>query len=204
MAYTPTTVIGARLAEKLAAWADEEGDLNREMDAIGTMAEPLALVIEDQGFDGQPGFVPSYGRVMNPDECPADFLPWLGMFVGVPIPEGMPEAEARELIKLELGIHRGTQASIEQAITRTLGPVPFLLLSRTDESGSANPYWFIIVLPKGHGEPGPVETAIRATKPAGLRFAVIEREGTWFSATLKWEEIKAGTKWSGLTEAELT
>lgn len=200
MTYTPTTVIGARLSGKLAVWEDPEGDLARVCDAIGTMAEPLASIIEDQGFDGQAGFVPSYGNVMNPEECSAEFLPWLGMFVGVPIPEGMPEAEARELIKLELGIHRGTQASIEQAIIRTLGDVPFLLLSRTNEAGESNPYSFVIILAKGHGEPIPVEEAIRATKPAGLKFAVIERAGTFFSGTKKWESIAAGKLWSEMTE----
>ncbi len=202
MSYAPTTVIGQRLAEKLEPWMDPEGDLARLCDAIGEMAEPLAEIIEDQGFDGQAGFVPSYGILMNPTTCPAEYLPWLGMFVGVPIPEGMPEAEARELIKLELGIHRGTQASIEQAILRTLGPTPFILLSRTNETLEANAYWFIVIIPKGHGEPGPVEEAIRATKPAGLRFKVVEREGTWFAGTKKWSGVAAGKTWAAIKEGE--
>lgn len=118
MSYEPTTVVGVRLAEKLEPWISD--DLARVCDSIGAMCEPLALVIEDEGFDGEHGYVPGYGKLFNPEECPGKYLPYLGMFVGVSIPVGTPEAEARALIKAESGLQRGTEASVKAAIERSI------------------------------------------------------------------------------------
>lgn len=120
MTYMPTTVVGQRLYSKLLPWADEPGDLARLCDSIGYMAEPLAEILAEQGEQGEPGWVPPYGKVMNPAECPAAFLPWLAMFVGVQIPVGVSEAEARALIKAESGLARGTEASVKAAIERSI------------------------------------------------------------------------------------
>lgn len=118
--YTATTVIGARLAAKLAPVLSP--DLERLCDAIGAMCEPLAEVIEDTGLDGEDGYVPSYGKLLNPETCPGKYLPFLGNFVGVSIPVGTPEEEARAIIKAESGLERGTRASVESAIERSIAP----------------------------------------------------------------------------------
>lgn len=116
MTFTPTTTIGKRLAEMWTPWLTE--DLAFVAEAIGTMGEPLAEVIEETGYPDEAGWVPGYGKIFNPETCPVDFLPYLGNFVGVSIPVGTPEAEARVLIKAESGLERGTEASVKSAIER--------------------------------------------------------------------------------------
>jgi hypothetical protein len=116
MSFTPTTTIGQRLAERWKPWLTD--DLARVAEAIGTMCEPLAEIIEEEGYPDEEGWVPGYGKIFNPETCPEAFLGYLGMFVGVPIPAGTPEAEARALIKAESGLARGTEASVKAAIER--------------------------------------------------------------------------------------
>lgn len=116
MSFTPTTTIGKRLVERWAPWLTE--DLAFVAEAIGTMCEPLAEVIEETGYPDEAGWVPGYGKLFNPEECPGKYLPYLGNFVGVPVPVGTPEAEARALIKAESGLERGTEASVKAAIER--------------------------------------------------------------------------------------
>jgi hypothetical protein len=116
MTFTPTTTIGKRLAERWEPWLTD--DLARVAEAIGTMCEPLAEVIEEEGYPDEEGWVSAYGKIFNPESCPEAFLGYLGMFVGVSIPLGTPEGEARALIKAESGLARGTEASVKAAIER--------------------------------------------------------------------------------------
>jgi Phage tail protein (Tail_P2_I) len=118
MAYTATSIIGRRLEPKLAPWMSE--DLARLLDSIGYMAQPLAEILQEEGLDGEAGFVPAYGKLFDPDLCPAKYLPYLGQFVGVSIPVGASESEARALVKAEAGLNRGTRSSIESAIQRAI------------------------------------------------------------------------------------
>lgn len=118
MSFTPTTTIGKRLAEQWEPWLTD--DLARVAEAIGTMCEPLAEVIEEEGYPDEAGWVPGYGKIFNPEECPAAFLPYLAMYVGVPIPDGTPEVEARALVKAESGLARGTKASVKAAVERSI------------------------------------------------------------------------------------
>jgi hypothetical protein len=116
--YTATSIVGQRLSEQLAPILTP--DLARLFDAIGAIAEPLMSVLEETGLDGEAGFVPAYGRIFNATTCPAEYLPFLGNFLGIPIPVGTPEAEARALIRAESGLERGTEASIKAAIERSI------------------------------------------------------------------------------------
>lgn len=118
MSYTPTTIFGARLIAKLAPWATD--DLARYADAIGVMFEQVLELAEETGTDGQAGYVPSWGKLLDPTLCPAKLLPYLGQFVGVTIPVGSSPAEARALVKAESGLARGTPASLKSAIERSI------------------------------------------------------------------------------------
>jgi len=111
-------IVGKRLEEKLAPWMTP--DLALLCQAVGAMAQPVMEVAEDEGFDGEPGYIPGYGRIFDPRLCPAQYLPYLGMFVGVQIPIGASEAEARALVKAESGLERGTEASVKAAIERAI------------------------------------------------------------------------------------
>jgi hypothetical protein len=118
MSYTPTSIFGARLVGKLAPWLTD--DLSRYADAVGVMFDPVLELAEEEGTDGEPGYVPSWGKLLNPELCPAKFLPYLGQFVGATIPVGASESEARQIVKAESALERGTRASIESAIERSI------------------------------------------------------------------------------------
>jgi Phage tail protein (Tail_P2_I) len=212
MSYTPTTAVGERLVEKMAPWLDANGDLARLLDSIGTMCEPLTLVIEDEGLDGEAGYVPGYGKLFNPEECPGPYLAYLGMYVGVPIPVGTSEAEARALIKAESGIARGTRASMESVIRRHLVPgASFSLIERRNLADEEDPYSFLVIIQGSKlnqswfatteswepqtgkwEDPGTdttdLEAAVNAAKPAGLVWSLILSESVpWLLFTGTWE-----------------
>jgi hypothetical protein len=119
--YTPQSAFGAILIDALTPWMTEH--LAWVVDAIGTMADPLAAIVYDQGTDGEPGYVPGYGTIFDPATCPTDDLPYLGQFVGVPVPVGAPDATARALVRAESGQNRGTLASISSAVERSISTV---------------------------------------------------------------------------------
>jgi hypothetical protein len=126
MTYTPTTIFGARLAGKLAPWLTD--DLSRYADAIAVMFDPVLELVEEEGTDGEPGYVPTWGKLLDPSARPypndeakeITRLAFLGQFVGATIPIGASESEARALVKAESGLERGTRASIESAIERSV------------------------------------------------------------------------------------
>jgi hypothetical protein len=196
MSYTPTTIIGKRLVERLEPWLDEGGDLARLCDSIGTMAQPVMEALEETGYEDEAGFVPAYGVIFNPETCPHAYLPYLGQFVGVAVPTGSTEAEARALVKAEAGLQRGTRAAVEATIARVLGEgISFAIEERTNNKGEASAWWFQVIVPKGHSSTA-LKAAIEAAKPAGLMFSIVESENAWIEGGLKWSEVKAGLKWS--------
>jgi len=118
MAYTPVTVIGARLVDMLAPWAND--DFAMYLDAIGSMFDPIATLVQDHGQPSDLDYIPGWGSVFDIDLCPASDLPYLGQYVGVQIPVGTSAADARALVRGESGMNRGTLASIQSAIVRNI------------------------------------------------------------------------------------
>jgi hypothetical protein len=90
------------------------------LDALGSMFDPIYTLVYDEGFDGDPDYVPGYGTIFNPLTCPAVDLPYLGQFVGVSVPNGADPTTALSLVTAEAGQNRGTLASIQAAIQRTI------------------------------------------------------------------------------------
>jgi hypothetical protein len=120
-----TEPFAERLIAKLAPWntgpaINGSTDFERWLRALAAPAELVESLTTEVGEQGEPGWVPPYGVVMNPVTCPGKLLPWLAQFVGVPLPIGTPEAEARAIIKAESGLARGTEASMKAAIERAI------------------------------------------------------------------------------------
>src|SRR5690242_9840580 len=107
-----------RLSAALEPWMTD--DLQTLVDAIGAMFEPVETLVADTGIDGDPGFVPGWGVVFDPDTCPPAQLPYLAQFVGAVIPTGADEATARAVVKAENNLTRGTPTAIAGAVRRTL------------------------------------------------------------------------------------
>src|ERR1700680_1746365 len=118
MAYTPATIFGKRLFARLEPWASD--DLARYCDAIGAPWQAILELAEEEGEDGHAGYEPAWGRLFDPNACPYKALPYLAQYVGVEIPVGAGEAEARALVKAESGLNRGTRSSLESAIVRSI------------------------------------------------------------------------------------
>jgi len=196
-----------RLIAKLEPWntgpvVNGKTDLERWCNAVGAMFQPALDLAEEEGSDGEAGYVPPYGRLFDPATCPKAGLPYLGMYVGVALPVGGSEEEWRALVKAESGLARGTLSSLEALLKIALGVVPFTVLERTNPvTAVSEAYALTIIVPTGHLAAAVYEQ-VNHTIPAGIVWGVIERAGTWFAGTKKWSEIEAGLRWSELKEGE--
>lgn len=194
MAYTATTIYGKRREERLEPWLDPAGDLTRLCDAVGQMYQGILELAEEEGEDGSAGYVPAWGKLLDPLTCPGKDLPYLGQFVGVEVPTGATEAEARAAVKREAGLARGTLQSIEEAIEHIIGAEPFALQERTALNGSEAAYHFNVIVGTGKASTA-LKEAIEAVTPGGVFFSILEGKGMWLQATKKWSEVAAGKKW---------
>ena len=183
-----------RLEAKMEPWLT--ADLKRWLKAAAQPYEQVETLTEETGTFGKPGWIPPYAKVMNPTECPAAYLPWLGQFCGVQVRKTATEAEARAEVKAESGLSRGTRKSLETLLKKALGAKAFYILER-----EPTPYSFKVVIPVG-GIPAAMYEEINLTKPAGLTYEVVERPGTWYVGTKKWSAVAAGKKWSTIVEGE--
>jgi Phage tail protein (Tail_P2_I) len=109
---------GLRLFDLLEPW--QTADLAAYCQAIGVMFDPVDGLVSDHGNDGDPGYVPGWGQLFDVDTCPFEDLPYLAQYVGVQIPKGSAEAQARALVRAESGMNRGTLASVQSAIERSI------------------------------------------------------------------------------------
>ena len=77
------------------------------------MLEPISSLVLDVGSPDDPsGYTPGWSILLDPNNCPTQYLPYCGMFVGVFVPPGMPDAQARAQIKARAGWYRGTLGAI--------------------------------------------------------------------------------------------
>ncbi len=152
-------------------------------------------------YEPEQFYRPAYGDLLEAETCPARDLPYLAQYVGVVIPPGATEAEARSLVKAESGLERGTRQALEAAIKRVLGSAPFTLQERTNAKGEVAAYAFSVIVGPG-GKTQALEEAIFAAKPAGLVMTVVEGKILWAQGGKKWSEVTAGKKWSNINEAE--
>ena len=60
----------------------------------GLLSAPIACSSEDQGFpDATDGsYRAGWSSLLSVDDCPTQFLPWLGQWVGVYVPPGTADA----------------------------------------------------------------------------------------------------------------
>jgi hypothetical protein len=197
-----------RLIEKMEPWNTGpviagSTDLERWLKALAAMFAPVEELAKEEGSDGETGYVPAWGKLFNPELCPAKFLPYLGQYVGVQIPGGASEAEARQLVKEHAGFSRGTLTSLKAAIERVLGVgVPYTIEERTNpKTGGEEAYWMTLLVPVGEKSNALME-AVNAVIPAGILYEVIEIEGAWIEGALKWSEVEATVTWANVKPKE--
>ena len=178
----------SRLEARLEPWMS--ADLKRYVKAVAAMFEPVETLAIESGEDGATGYVPPYGGLFNPNTVTLAGMRYLAQYVGVTIPVGASESEARAVLKAESGQARGTRASLEALLKKALGEVPFYILER-----EPTPYSLVIVIPVGHLSEAVYQEANR-TIPAGINWSVVERANTWYAGGKAWSAVKAGLKWS--------
>lgn len=184
-----------------AAAIKGERPLETFCNATSKPFETILEACEEEGEQGEAGWVPAWGKLFNVEECGKKYLPYLGMYVGVQVPKVATEAEARTLVKEPSGLNRGTKKSMEMEIERVLGEKNFKVEERTNSVPEEKAYFFLVYVKAGKITAALYE-AINSTKPAGLFYEIIELSGIWLGGEKEWQEIPEAAKWSTIVEGE--
>lgn len=151
---------------------DESGDLQRLCEALMAPTQRVYDRIRERSGS------PKGARMLDPDNCESEGLPYLAQYVGViPVPE-MDEAQLRAEIKAPTGWRRGQPESIRIATRRTLKPVVegeellVIIHPRTPEAG----HHYLRVLASQCPDQERTRRVVRENVPAWelLDFAAIE------------------------------
>lgn len=183
-------------------------DLEAVCKAVGAMGFDTILELAgEEGSEGEAGWVPAWGKLFDVNLCPAKYLPYLAQYVGVEIPAGASEAEARKLVKDEPATRRGSQEAIETQIYKfsTLEKTSQslvergLLIERRNAEGVEDAYQFGIAV-EASLIPSMValETGVASVKPGGVlvwyqtgaKYTWSEAIHTWAEDTFAWNEAK--------------
>ena len=189
---TELTNFTPSLIASFQPWLDNDpvGDYETYLTALAAMFEPIAQIVMDNGFPGQTGFQAGWSVLLDPVNCPTEWLPYLGQFVGVDIPPGMNGATARQLIMAEAGMKRGTAPSMIAAAQRYLADTQTVLLrERTSAAGGLDPYHFVMIVRPEELTVSMTEliAAVENVKPAGLQGTYLDVDGyPWNSAINDW------------------
>jgi hypothetical protein len=145
--YTTTTLVGGQLVTAMGPWITLH--LAWLLDAIGAMFQQVASLVYDVGTDGQAGYVPGYGTALDPTKAAGSELAYLGQFVGVQIPAGLTDTQARALITTEAGFVRGTPAAVLSAAKPwLLNTQSVTLVERQGPTGAHPDFFQLIVRPE--------------------------------------------------------
>lgn len=124
-------------------------------------------------------YVPGWSILLDPNNCPGEFLTFLGQFNGTVIPPGLDATTARAKIIGESAQHRGTTASVVSAVQRNLtGTQSVVIEERIDGSGNPNAYWFVVVVrPEEVISVQALTADVNAVKPGGVMWTLIQTDG---------------------------
>lgn len=156
---------------KPLSWDEEnQGDaLWKYCQALAAPFEPVYDLVRDLDT-GEPG----WARLLDPNNAPAEYLPWLRQVAGVtPIRGESNEALRQRIINAE-NYRRGTPSLINETAAR-LGATVFLMQERFTSP------WTVRLLFTAAQHNATIEAAIRAIIPAGLVVTVAFWSGLLYS-----------------------
>lgn len=171
------TKVGQRLYDALSFLAYDDANqgyaLAHYCAAMARMFDQVSLYAEDRD-DGTPG----WGAMLDPDTAPVEAIPWLGQFVGVPVPDGLSESQQRALVSDVGGFRRGTVASLVAAAQNFLtGAKTVTILERY-----GSPYHLRISTRTAETPDSvAVLNALIAQKPAGIMMDYVVLAGGDFN-----------------------
>jgi hypothetical protein len=172
-------------------------DLTPYLTAIGGLFDPVYGIVSNQGFPDDDDYVPGWSVLLDPDNCPAQFLPYLAQFNGTVVPPSTDEATARAIIKSEYGMSRGTGlggtytsstypaggAIVAAAQRNLIGTQSVTLIERMNGSGADAYSFLLIVRPEEVISATAVTAAVNAVKPAGIVWTLVQSDSyTWVAA----------------------
>lgn len=134
-------------------------DLGLYIDALTKLMEEIdSLARDDNSY-------PGWSAIVDINRCPDEGIEWLGQFVGVVIPAGTTDADARTLIISQQDKLRGTPGAIIRAAQLHLtGTKQVTLRERFGD-----PYFLQVITRTGE-TPNPTQSLadIMTQKPAGI------------------------------------
>lgn len=182
MSPVPANTVGTLLAQQMGVYMTP--DLQDYLNAIGAMYEEVdelaGILAEDEGWS----------ILLDPDLCPVRALPYLAMYVGERLPEGLTEVMQREWIKDAPNMRRGTLTAIIAAAQRTLtDPRAVSIMERSGDPGQGNAEDFISVRTYSSQtpDPGAVLQNLLSVVPADivLDYSAVGGQ-TWAQAKTNW------------------
>lgn len=188
----PNGPFAQQILNSLQPWLahDPAGVLQNLLQAYAAIAEQVFDIVQDVGSPDAPAtFQAGWSTLLDPDNCPAQFIPYGAQFVGVQIPPSTAPATARALWKAHAGFQRGTPAAIIAAAQLYLtGSQSVLLLERQGSSGPLAAYEFVLqVRPEQVVSATQLQAAVDAVRPAGVTWTLVQTDGiTWGAETHTW------------------
>lgn len=179
-----STPVSDAVAASLSPWNDAAGAWNTFNRALGSMFEQVYAIVADTGDPDNPSaYTAGWSVLLDPVNCPAEFLPYCGLFVGVVVPAGTDAATARALIQAEGGFQRGTPAAIVSAAKVWLNATQsVVLLERTAADGTVDPYHFVLIVrPEEIISVAQLTSAVDAVRPVGVQWTLIQSDAPLLS-----------------------
>jgi hypothetical protein len=163
---------------------DTDGSLRKFCEALCDPTQPVYDLVRER--EGQAGWT----ILLDPDECPAQFLPYLAQYVGVVVVPEQTEQQLRDEIREPTGWKRGQPEAVRIATRRGLtGENPLVIIhERTPAPGET----YIRTLLSQTPNPTATAATIRAALPAGERLSYEAIEGVTVadvSASAKWTTV---------------
>lgn len=168
------------VTNSLTPWIAQSPDFGIYVEALSAMFEPVWELVSDQGSPDEPAdYQAGWSVLLDVDNCPTQYLPWLGQFIGVYVAPGTEDAAARAIIRTKAGWYRGTLPAVIAAIENaqaTPDPTRYAIQERTGLSG-ADPYHFLISIDYAslatQGDPTQLIANVNAVRPVGVQFTVV-------------------------------
>ena len=196
---TPTAeVVYAWLGQALTGPDAEHGH------ALAWVVQATTRPLEEveqvaRGRDGRVG----WQIALDPDNAPAELLPWLAQWVGESFPDTLSETDRRARILSPSGWFRGTPRNIRRQIREQLTGSKVVDLT---ERYTGDPFLVEVrVYASQAPDPAAVEAAVVASLPAGIDYVLTLLAGqTWDdlqAAYATWDDVTAAyATWDDLLE----
>lgn len=160
--------------------------------ALMGMLQGLDVIVADTATK------PGWSVIMDPEECPAAWLPWCAQLYGVTLPVGITVAEQRERINAPPQEARGTAHALETEVKFSLEGSKNIFIEERAEGFA----YRLVITTLTSQTPSTAKTraAIASQKPAGIKLhyevitSPIWDEGTkaWNAITPEWTNVLIG------------